>query len=631
MFMFGAEVDEPTDPVAVAPRGTLSDDEFLPPRVWSHDADDRLVEAAGAGRRTRFLRRLAKCGLPRRARLPRRAADPCRQAAWVFPSADSSAVAHLTRSTLLDASQAARFDATNSVAAMLEAADELAALPPDVLAAWLTLLPTVGPRLEREVLWRLWRRSLEETERLLSDAPPTEADPLSLEAEWRDEIAFRAGIVFASLAEAPKWQREGRAGWRTRIGTVVESSVRPPLGAAQFLEWLAAVVRVTTDARAFDAPLWKKRDVARLEGLFRYAAATLLGDGSMSGVAASNENLLPMLETFGRVLDLEPESPDLRLVAAVGKDRTIARPPRRELRAKRLRPAFQSDTARVALLRNHWGTKAAVCSLNHAGREVQIDFSIGGERLISGTWETRVTIDGEFISINQPWKCECWFSDGDADFIELSVDLGDGASLLRQVFLAREDALAVIAEAVRGVSAEQPVELVAQLPLPTQLLPEADGLTREIQIPLSSRRVRVAPVHLPWERATAAEGSCRIGEEGLLSQIAGRGPRCQVLMLEWLRSDADEPADAAPLSVVENMRRVTPAEACAGRLRVGDRQWLYCHNLTRGAVPRSVLGCHTDSETVVGRVGKGGAVEYLVHVEGDTDAAQHAENPLKSV
>jgi hypothetical protein len=441
--------------------------------------------------------------------------------------------------------------------------------------------------------------------------------------ELRDEIQLRAAIVFAPLQEASEWWSDASERWRERIRSAGIEDPGATLGGALFPDWLAAVVRITTDACRAGETLWKKRDLALLRAMVRHLCARILPGGAVAGLDATAGIAPSQLWTLGRLLGLEKNAHELRLVRRVGLARPSVRP--QGLRGKAARPARQSDAAQFALLRNHWGTEAAVCSVDYSGSTVRLDFSIAGERLFAGDWESRVSVDGRSLAVSQPWKCECWFSDRDADFLELTTDLGSGLSLLRQVCLGRDDDLLVLVEAVRGARPEQAVEIVSTLPMPVSLLPEADGLTREIQIPLRSRRVRLFPMHLPWERAAASSGACRIDDAGVSLQSSGSGSRCQVVFLEWSCAAADEPADGAPLTVAEDLRILGGHEACAGRLRIGDRQWMYVHQLTQGSVPRSVLGCHSESETILGRVGEAGDVEILVHVEGRVPGTEETE------
>jgi hypothetical protein len=375
---------------------------------------------------------------------------------------------------------------------------------------------------------------------------------------------------------------------------------------------------VTSDAALFGATLWRKRERAQLARLFRHWAAALVSDGSLAGLEDRSTRTTPVLHLLGHFVGLPTRDPAARLVRGLFQGRSVSAPNGRSRRAGA--PGCQSDSGRFAHLRNHWGSDAAVCSLRYPGREIEIDASIAGERLFRGAWTTELVIGERQVPV-KPWKCECWFSDRDADFVELSADLGQGATFVRQVLLGRREDVLVIAEAVRGVDADQRVILQSRLPVSTRLRPESDGLTREIQIPLPSRRVRVFPVHLPWERAAAADGACRVDDDELVLEVAGSGSRCQVLVLGWSDPDGRQPADAAPLTVCEDLRRLGASDACAGRVRVGTRQWIYLHNLTTGAVPRSVLGLHTASETVIGRVARSGRVKFLVHVEGRTAAA----------
>lgn len=582
--------------------------------TWSDDADPRLRAAAEGRRRNRFLRRLAKVGLSRPGRLPAGVTPAPMQMLWLLESDGADALEHLTRELLHAAADGRRDELDNLCAALLETAEPVPVLPREVLAAWLALLPSIGRRLERGTLWRLWRRTLDEVEAVASAPSLGEADPTGTESELRDEILFRAGIVFRPLAAAADWLETARTSWRTRVAVADDGEPLPHLRGEALLAWLGSLTRVTTAAAAADVRLWRKRERAVLRSLCLRLCAGLRPDGTLAGVAGPSATVLPLLQSLGVLCELDRRHPAARLLRSLERQRPQGRAQKR--RGLDQRPGFQSDAWQVALLRDHWGAGASLARLDFSRPQLQIEVVLAGEPWLTGIWDARIHLGGQSVDLSQPWECECWYSDEDADFVELTKPLGQGVTLLRQVLLGRRDELLLMAEAVRGAPHDLSVEVASSLPLRNGLSAIADGYSRELQVLLAERRVRLFPVHLPWERAAKAEGVFRASENGLTLQMFGAGSRAQVLMAEWSRLGAEDPADGGPVTVAEDLRRLRCTEACAGRLRVGGRQWLYLHNLTRGQVPRSVLGCHSASETVIGRLGEEGKVEYLVHVEG---------------
>ncbi|MCA9056549.1 MAG: hypothetical protein KDA75_22125, partial [Planctomycetaceae bacterium] len=311
------------------------------------------------------------------------------------------------------------------------------------------------------------------------------------------------------------------------------------------------------------------------------------------------------------------DDPALQLLKDLRRGRT-SRPRVKGAGNKRSsRPGWQSDVRQFALLRDVWSPDANVLSVDYAGGDVQLNFSVSGQQLLSGCWTSNVLLNDQLLEHPLAWKCECWFSDRDADFVELTADLGEGIALMRQLLLARKESMLLVAEAIRGASPETRLTLRSSLPTVPDLRGEPDGLTRELQLTSEPIRLRVFPLHLPWERTVPGTGRLSAADAALECEVAGNQGVCQVVVLDWSDAGGERPADGTPLSVVEAGRPLSPGEACAGRVRIGQNHWFYLHNLTRGQIPRSVAGHHTDSETVIGKLDNEGDLHLLVHVEGD--------------
>ena len=599
-------------------RERTSNSDWLSSLAWDADADQRLASEAAAGNVRRFAGRLAELQPPVSGRWRKFGVSACSHAARLLAVDGATAMEHVTRETLRAAQGGMKRKlAKNHVAAILDAAENSVDVPAPVVAAWLTLLPTLATRLDRQSLFSFWRKTLEATYQFLDSHRTGESDPVDVTAELRDEILFRAGIVFSPLASAREWMKTGRKNWRTRWDQAETDHTVPRLCGSPLQDWLASLARVSLEAKRFEATLWKKSHCKRLQRLATDLAAALKTDGSLCGLGGRPDEMPLLLETLGELAGWDPQSPPARLVQSIVRGKPRQATNQLTAAKKRNRPAWQSDDAGFALLRSNWGADAGLCSVWAPGREMSIDCQLGGDALFAGPWDVSVRFNGTPVAIAGDWTCECWFSDRDADFVELAADLGEGASLLRQVILAREESLLIIAEAVRGVAADTSVGLQSSLRLASRVASQEDGSSRELRLQFGKRLVRSFPIHLPWERAARAEGRVSVSDAAIVGETNGDGNRCQVYVFDWSDRRGDRPADGGPLSVAESGEHLPPSDACAGRVRVGSRQWFYWHNLTRGRIPRTVLGHHSENETVVGRFDDDGEVHLLVHVEPD--------------
>ena len=101
-----------------------------------------------------------------------------------------------------------------------------------------------------------------------------------------------------------------------------------------------------------------------------------------------------------------------------------------------------------------------------------------GQSLLHGDWTTDISVDGQELGPGHEWDVTCWFSDKDADYLELQIDLDQDWKLQRQVLLAHKDNFLYLADAVLG-STSSLIEYTSHLPLPAQAHFQAADKTHE--------------------------------------------------------------------------------------------------------------------------------------------------------
>lgn len=614
---------------------------FVDTLRFSERAPGRLVQAAFALDAGRFHRALARVGLPQPGRRRASISAACLQAAGLCAPGGSNSVSLLTRETALAlAGNVGRRQLGNHLAALLDAAEHISRLEPPELAAWLTLLWASAGRVKADLSGRLWRRCLQEVRRVVRQfgaaaTSASESEPESPEALLADEILFRGGLLFDVLEESEEWRRVARSRWRERLQAEFDKEGLPRRpGPRNWRPLVESLLRVTTDAIAFEQPLWKRADWRRLNRAAEFLAAHVVLAG---GVGRSEwKPMVGSLQALCRMSGWRARSEPVRLLSAAlahwereGDVDATALPTTALLSAKqtksrstaRRRPGGQSDESRSALLRNHWRADATACVLHYDRPQPFLDLAIRGRACLRGRWGLTLVLDGQPAPLSQGWKCDCWFSDRDADFVELCLELGDGVALTRQILVTRRSSGIVFMDAVRGLAPGRSVELRSTLPLADAAQVEADGFTRELHLVRPQDRVRVFPLTLPPERSIGGNGTLSAELQELVFESRGQGNLCQVLALEYSDARGRRPADWMPLTVAEDGRRLASYEAVAARLRVGDENHVYLHNLTRGQIPRTALGHHTASETVIGYLDADGDLRPYVHVDSEAEDA----------
>jgi hypothetical protein len=278
----------------------------------------------------------------------------------------------------------------------------------------------------------------------------------------------------------------------------------------------------------------------------------------------------------------------------------------------------QSDWARTACLRTHAGADADVFAITHHQSLPNIDFSIFGQGMIQGRWELEVSLDKEPIKLPDEWTCVCWHTDSDGDYIELQYTINENLRIERQVFLARTDHFLIMADCISG-AAGAVVDYTARWPLVSDAKVTSGDSSRERVVSLGTLRMRTFPLALPDEIVQSTAGRWGLLESAEtpcleLGQRAVGGLYAPVIF-DWTPARQNSDADWRTLTVTENGPKVKGDRASGHRLRIGNQQLLLYHSLTPTEELRTVLGHHTNHETIIARFDKNGDVKPLLIVE----------------
>jgi hypothetical protein len=442
------------------------------------------------------------------------------------------------------------------------------------------------------------------------------------------ELPWAVGLVFGDVAGSGPVRKAGWRQLRAALRQYTEADGTPRTGLPGDLpDWFSVLVRSAEWGEAFGQRLWRGADRDRFEKLTRSVAVLCDRKGIFGGRVTSNGEPEPggggggvaePLQSAARIAGWKKRGPAARLVRALTNG-AVSRRPRtgpadRPQRDRGRYPSIQSDASRLACLRTDWSVDADVLVLAHAAAVPELRLSIFGTPLLWGSWTIDVAVDGQPVELGEAWSCVCWSSDGDGDYIELQQRLPNGLRIERQALLAREDRLLVLADAVSGAG-EARIDYAARLPLVEAAQATADRQTRECRLRIDRLAARVFPLALPDDRIQSTPGSFGPAGEALELKQTARGGLYAPVVLDWNPRRRRGDADWRTLTVAEDLRRVTPAEAWAHRLRIADFQLLVYRSLTGTRPLRTVLGQHTANETLMGRFDEEGEVEAYVMVE----------------
>jgi hypothetical protein len=190
-------------------------------------------------------------------------------------------------------------------------------------------------------------------------------------------------------------------------------------------------------------------------------------------------------------------------------------------------PCVQSDERQETVLRSHESSRPDLLAVEYHGQSVQCRLQAGAANLLSGTWDSEVRISGHLVPAVREWENVCWETNDEAAYAELQLELADGLRIQRQIFLARRDRFALLADVLTA-----PTDLDGQyemrLSVPDQIRLQGDEQGNEAVIFQNARAVaRAMPLSLPeWRRE--GNGFLQLTDGmHLIQPVRGAGTVCR--------------------------------------------------------------------------------------------------------
>ena len=581
--------------LARAPRRTQSATSFLQSLRWAEGADE-LIAASGEGDEKRFAKEL-------RRNLRRRFGQK-RESASRFSSRypGSEAIAREVYQRIAEDFEAG--------AGIPDLASSPARLP-----ALLEGLRRLGAGVKPASLLPLWRATFDGGAAIAnSETPATSPLARMLEAE----ILWASSILFDGLAGTRERRTEARKKILEEFDERTDTDGAPHAELLEVLPaWLASLNRCIAWASAADVRLWSRGFADRFDGLVQAVAILTRPDGRLC--LGPDIDVRPTLAESLKRSGLKSDAPASRLIARLGSlgDRSLrtsfAGPLSRSDRKQP--PVVQSDWGHLSIARSRWRPEADLLAVSHAGAMPLVEVLALGQPLFGGNWDLRIRLNGADLALDAEWENVSWFSDKDADYVELQCSNSAGVIVCRQALLTRDDHQLVIADAISiPQQPETRVEVEATVPLAPGIIAETCRPLREVRLEAAGLPVRCFPIGLPMESMESAAGSLEASERQIKLRGAGFGGVYLPLVFDWNPGRREAAADWRSLTVTEDRRRLTSGETSAHRLRVGERQLFVYRSLDGSKSMRAVLGHHHGNESIIARFEKGD-VEPLVLVE----------------
>lgn len=528
---------------------------------------------------------------------------------------------------VISAALAAKTAGGSNLAAKVEAWVEScceSASPPSIgdaltALAWVYALPTLADRLEAEHWWRLLDQLVELVDEAAAFDPNAEAsdaadaETVLLHQLLAGEAALVLGGSLPELRPVRGLRKRAVAALSEGLLAMTDGEGLPP---ARCLPLLPAMlgcwtrcrqVAKASGKRAFDAPA-----TTQYEWLVRQTLRLARPDGRL-------------------VLTESPGVPKSLWAAALrfGGDESDETAAALRLRPKPVAPtneeapeaAVESEWSGLAVLASSWKPKAQRVAVAYEGDRMKIEASAGGETILAGEWPVTLKMEGADVTTTGAWEQQCWFEDNDSHYLELAIELANGAKLERQVFLAHDLQMLYLSEIVLSRSNEPAaIELASRVPLAGGVDLRGEQETHEGWLVRGDQRLAGAvPLGCPEWRIDPRPGEL-IAESGALCQtpVVAATNLCCPLLIDLKPSRFAKQRTWRQLTVAEQLERVGPDVAVAYRYQSGREQLVIYRSLA-ALGNRTFLGQNHSSESVIGRFLATGELDEYFEIEADDD------------
>jgi hypothetical protein len=282
--------------------------------------------------------------------------------------------------------------------------------------------------------------------------------------------------------------------------------------------------------------------------------------------------------------------------------------------AEQPEPAYHSEWSEVAILRTNWSGKPEMLTVTYSDRSLQSELNCGLATIWSGNCQPVIRVNETDLEPQTNWEEICWYTDKDADYLELEMEFAGGWKIQRQLLLAREDHFLFVGDAIIGGQRSR-IEYQSTLPLAEGIGFDGAQETREGFLYGTKRLGTVLPLALPEWRAEGTEDRLGAGGTGFeLRQFQYGSALYAPLFIDLQPSRTSQESTWRQLTVAEHLE-IQPRNVAVGyRVQIGKTQWLIYRSLAAKA-NRTVLGQNFVNEFFCGRFTNKGTTKELLQIE----------------
>lgn len=488
-------------------------------------------------------------------------------------------------------------------------------------AGWIHALPNVGKDITPTLWLDVLQAIMTQVNRAWENGPESvsggnSADALCPWLIWACEIPLALANQLSHLGGKDRIVSDAL----NRIAQLLEEAAEEPLpllryGGQDLKAILASVVRSRWAADALGARKWYPPQRKAITKLATWALSLTDPQGHQLLFDESVSQFEP--EFWTSIYHLSGKSQKFANTLACALPDAIGK--RLKLKAAKMRKDSTLDSSLtkhsvywekscIATMRRSWRDHGCRLAIDFASDVIWLDV-IGedGERIFSGDWDVQIKRDGQELTIDHAWQEVCWFSDDDADYLELECSAGDDCTIQRQIMLVREEGMLYFADALL---ANEPnrwnIQTSWSLAPGVRFEPESKNtegkLLRDTPELGTSKLVGLMlPVASPeWKRDNT---NCWLTtrEDTVIQHAEADTKRLYSPTVLPLRGLAKLQAYTwRRLTIAEELQIQPPEVAEAYRVQLNDEQWLFYRSLAP-CTRRTVMGLHLNTEFYAGR------------------------------
>ncbi len=386
----------------------------------------------------------------------------------------------------------------------------------------------------------------------------------------------------------------------------------------------ASLIRCKRIIEATTRRKFKKQQVRIAADLATWIAAMTTHTGGSAMSRATHADVVDDVRVGGLLQEAIACDPD-SLKPAVDVALARCQPKGRLVWEVCLPESFQHcEDAKFAVMMPHWDARRGRMHIDYHSKQTAIELFAGKSIVLGGVCQTEIDIYDQPQRSIDGWELICEFSDDDVHYLELEQPWSGGIVLQRQILLVRDDCCVLLADSVLPSQAARRPETGCsiryrnQIPLAGQMELEPEVETREAMLNDGRRRALVMPLSAAEWRVGPSKADLSVtADRHLLLSAAGQDRLFVPLWFDCSRPRFDRNRTWRQLTVAENLRIVSDAEAVGFRVQVGSEQWMIYRTLDK-QINRSVLGKHLVAEFFAARFYAGdGSLEELVTVDAD--------------